>query len=370
MEVVFHDLGDCVGPDCDAVRQVAAAVAASTASGEGPWRNGIFGIGVSGGSGGGGPPDGNSSSSLWSLSEGRGRSGSASSSPGTRSLQALMQRLTSASASRSRMNVRREKSTSSSSNDTGGNITSTFASTGVEDVDCRVEPWTIDWPNCFYEEPHYLHCSYTTFFNETGSALIPHNHSEGSLDQTFLLSMVDFAGGADCDAFAAGLIAHAWLHHETDPDADVWGSGGSGNTTTSTTPFPFPVFAAVDCGSGPSTNATNATNDTDATNATNATNITSLLAASTTSAATTPSYTLPEVPICEECGPNLHECWETCGGGSGPDAPARGLCDKCNSAAGSRGACCNQGDTNDPADCENAVEYPTDAGNWHVLPRS
>eukprot|EP00392_Amoebophrya_sp_AT5.2_P006738 g6750.t1 len=88
---------------------------------------------------------------------------------------------------------------------------------------------------------------------------------------------------------------------------------------------------------------------------------------------TSTAYTLSEVPKCEGCGPDPHECWGTCGGTTynGPDSPARGYCDKCNSTAGSGGACCRQGNPDDPHECHNAVEYPQeDNGHWHVLPRS
>jgi len=73
------------------------------------------------------------------------------------------------------------------------------------------------------------------------------------------------------------------------------------------------------------------------------------------------NYSLPEVPKCEGCGWRPHECWGTCGN---YDAP--GPCDKCDSAEGSKGACCREGnEANDGAECQNAVEYPPGA-SYHV----
>jgi len=57
----------------------------------------------------------------------------------------------------------------------------------------------------------------------------------------------------------------------------------------------------------------------------------------------TPSPPTPNVPECTDCGPRPMECWETCG-------QKKGYCSACDSASGTRGACCyNAGDTSAPA---------------------
>merc|ERR1719437_349469 len=50
-----------------------------------------------------------------------------------------------------------------------------------------------------------------------------------------------------------------------------------------------------------------------------------------------------DVPQCTDCGPRPMECWETCG-------QTKGYCSACDSASGTRGACCYKGgDPSEPA---------------------
>lgn len=64
-----------------------------------------------------------------------------------------------------------------------------------------------------------------------------------------------------------------------------------------------------------------------------------------------------EVPLCTGCGDRANECWNTCGG--------RGYCDKCNSAQGTRGACCRQEYMSDPEECKAVPKSSFTVNNYH-----
>merc|ERR1712113_606619 len=56
-----------------------------------------------------------------------------------------------------------------------------------------------------------------------------------------------------------------------------------------------------------------------------------------------PPTPAPPIPQCTNCGPRPMECWETCG-------QKKGYCSACDSASGTRGACCYKGrDPSEPA---------------------
>jgi len=80
---------------------------------------------------------------------------------------------------------------------------------------------------------------------------------------------------------------------------------------------------------------------------------------------TQPKYhecVLVQVPECVGCGNRENECWDTCIPGDGN--PPRGYCAKCNSAQGTPGACCAQGNADDPDECKRAVGFAQD-GSYH-----
>jgi len=57
-----------------------------------------------------------------------------------------------------------------------------------------------------------------------------------------------------------------------------------------------------------------------------------------------------EVPMCKGCTHRPSECWKPCGA-------KRGYCGACNSAQGTRGACCKRGGKYDPEECKRAVKF-------------